>query len=328
VRRPHGAARSLLTALGLAGLASVSSGVIARYLPVANRFVLFAAALLPYLTLTGPVSAAALALARRPRLAGGAGIIAAAAVATQATRYRTGPDSPGRELRLMTANLFVGRADCDALVETARQAGVEVLTVQEFTPQAHARLSAAGIDVLFPYRAVDPRPGGSGTGVWSRYPIMATRPISGYLMPLLATKIDVPGADSPPVVVSVHLRNPRRIHGYRHDIGRLPDTLSDMDAWAGDGSVMLAGDFNSTLDMHPFRALLRGGYRDAAEQAGAGMMPTFPGARALFAIDHVLLRRCTAVDAYAVRVPETDHRAVVTTIRLPAAAAPQTVTPR
>ena len=326
VKRPHGPARSLLTAVGLAGLASVSSGVVARYLPVANRFVLFAAALLPYLTLTGPVSAAALALARRPRLAGGAGIIAAAAVATQATRYRTAPDSPGRELRLMTANLFIGRADCDALVDAARQAGADVLTVQEFTPEAHTRLSAAGIDMLFPYRAVDPRPGGAGTGVWSRYPIMATRSISGYLMPLLATKIDVPDADSPPVVVSVHLRNPRRIHGYRHDIGRLPDTLRDMDTWAGDGSVMLAGDFNSTLDMHPFRALLRGGYRDAAEQAGAGGMPTFPSACALFAIDHVLLRRCTAVDAYSVRVPDTDHRAVVTTIRLPAA--PRTVTPR
>src|SRR6185295_6078371 len=156
VKRPHGPARSLLTAVGLAGLASVSSGVVARYLPVANRFVLFAAALLPYLTLTGPVSAAALALARRPRLAGGAGIIAAAAVATQATRYRTAPDSPGRELRLMTANLFIGRADCDALVDAARQAGADVLTVQEFTPEAHTRLSAAGIDMLFPYRAVDP----------------------------------------------------------------------------------------------------------------------------------------------------------------------------
>ena len=34
--------------------------------------------------------------------------------------------------------------------------------------------------------------------------------------------------------------------------------------------MIVAGDFNSTTDMRPFRALLRNGYRDAAEQSGAG----------------------------------------------------------
>src|SRR4051812_18722166 len=112
VKRPHGPARSLLTAVGLAGLASVSSGVIARYLPVANRFVLFAAALLPYLTLTGPVSAAALALARRPPLAGGAGGIAAGPGGAPATPYPAAPPAPRPGAPPVTPQPLLGPARC------------------------------------------------------------------------------------------------------------------------------------------------------------------------------------------------------------------------
>jgi endonuclease/exonuclease/phosphatase family metal-dependent hydrolase len=78
----------------------------------------------------------------------------------------------------------------------------------------------------------------------------------------------------------------------------LPNTLGQADQSAGGGCVIVTGDFNATLDMRPFRDLLRNGYRDAAEQAGAGFVPTFFGGwlPALFAIDHVITLRCTAVD--------------------------------
>jgi endonuclease/exonuclease/phosphatase (EEP) superfamily protein YafD len=83
--------------------------------------------------------------------------------------------------------------------------------------------------------------------------------------------------------------------------------------------VVVAGDLNSTFDMSPFRAVLRNGYRDAAEQSGAGIVPTFPADRRfppLLAIDHILTHGCTATSVRAVALPGSDHRALVATVQI------------
>jgi len=93
---------------------------------------------------------------------------------------------------------------------------------------------------------------------------------------------------------------------------------------APDGSpLILAGDFNATLDHAQFRRLLRRGYADAASQAGHGLSPTWgprPGRRpALLAIDHVLTgRRCAVLSTSAHVLPGSDHRALYAELRLPA----------
>ena len=54
---------------------------------------------------------------------------------------------------------------------------------------------------------------------------------------------------------------------------------------------VLAGDFNATLDHAELRRLLDRGYRDAAEQAGVALRPTWPAGKSLptlVTIDHVL----------------------------------------
>ncbi len=98
-------------------------------------------------------------------------------------------------------------------------------------------------------------------------------------------------------------------------------TLRDIDAWSGGGAVIVAGDFNSTLDMRPFRDLLHNGYRDAAEQAGAGFIATFPvdmpWLPSLVAIDHILTLRCAALAVHTVTISGSDHRALAGTISLP-----------
>jgi endonuclease/exonuclease/phosphatase (EEP) superfamily protein YafD len=103
-------------------------------------------------------------------------------------------------------------------------------------------------------------------------------------------------------------------------LDRLPATLSEIGEQAGAGCVIVAGDVNSTFDMRPFRALLRNGYRDAAEQSGAGFKPTFPGNSRLpplIVIDHVLTRNCTATSLRTLKVPGSDHRGLVVTIAIP-----------
>jgi endonuclease/exonuclease/phosphatase family metal-dependent hydrolase len=90
----------------------------------------------------------------------------------------------------------------------------------------------------------------------------------------------------------------------------------------GEDPVILAGDFNATLDHAPMRAVLRRGYRDAAEQVGKGLVPTW-GPRAgrrpgLLVIDHVLVDpRCTVQAVAAYNLPGTDHRVLLAEVRLP-----------
>jgi endonuclease/exonuclease/phosphatase family metal-dependent hydrolase len=84
---------------------------------------------------------------------------------------------------------------------------------------------------------------------------------------------------------------------------------------------MVAGDFNATRDIREFRRLLRGGYRDAAEQAD-GLIDSDASGRYLwlppvFAVDHVLTRGCAATAVRTLGTKDPDHRALVADIQLP-----------
>jgi endonuclease/exonuclease/phosphatase family metal-dependent hydrolase len=79
--------------------------------------------------------------------------------------------------------------------------------------------------------------------------------------------------------------------------------------------VIIGGDFNSTADMRPFRAAFgNGGFHDAAKQAGAGRIPTYPSNRrfpVLIGIDHVLTRNSAATSLSSVDIARTDHRGLI-----------------
>jgi endonuclease/exonuclease/phosphatase (EEP) superfamily protein YafD len=141
-------------------------------------------------------------------------------------------------------------------------------------------------------------------------------------MGFVTAQLQVPGVSKGLTVVVVHTPGPWPwpIDDWRRDLRRLPDTLLEEAEAAGSGAVVVAGDLNATFDMHPFRALLRNGYRDAAEQSGAGIAPTFPADRRLppfLAIDHILTRSCTATSLRTIMLPGSDHRALVATVQLP-----------
>jgi endonuclease/exonuclease/phosphatase (EEP) superfamily protein YafD len=97
--------------------------------------------------------------------------------------------------------------------------------------------------------------------------------------------------------------------------------LGQLSQDAGSSAIIVAGDFNSTYDMRPFRRLLDEGYRDAVEQAGAGLTFSFPTWRWVWApmigIDHVLVHNCAATWARTASVSGSDHFALLTTIDVP-----------
>lgn len=305
----------------MAASLAIARAVVARQATEPSRGVAVLAAATPLIAAAGTVGGLALAADRRGRVAGLATAALGAAALSPHLRSFTATD-PGRAsaptLRVTSANVLFGRADAASLVGGVA-AEADVLVVQELTADCADRFSAAGLDEMFPHRFLEPRPRAAGIGIWSRHPIVATQHLDGPLMPCLAVRLRVPGCPVDPTVVAVHLESPVDIVGWTADLAALPTTLSEADAWAEGGAVIVAGDFNSTLDMRPFRDGLAG-YADAVRQAGAGYPATFPNLRRwtvpLFVIDHVLTLRCTATRARTAGIAGSDHRALVTEIQL------------
>jgi endonuclease/exonuclease/phosphatase (EEP) superfamily protein YafD len=315
------------TAIGFVALVVAGCAFASRYLSITNHPTFITAALSPYLMLCAPVSAALLIWGRHWILAIAALGLTVAAFAVQLPLYLDSDAgrTAGVEVRLMSANIYEGMADPDHLVRSA-QAHADVIAFQELTPQEADRLSGAGLDATFPYRWLDARSGPGGVGLWSRFPIDAPRRIGGYTFAFLTAQIRVAGVSIDPTVVVAHLAGPwpQPIDDWRRDLNRLPVTLSELGEQAGAGSVIVAADLNSTTDMRPFRALLRDGYRDAAEQSGAGIKPTFPANWRLppfIVIDHILTRNCTATSLRTLKIPGSDHRGLVVTLAIPRSSA-------
>ncbi|MBW4705301.1 endonuclease/exonuclease/phosphatase family protein [Micromonospora sp. RL09-050-HVF-A] len=262
-----------------------------------------------------------LALRRRwPAVA--AAVAALALVGAVAPRaLPTGqPTVDGPELRLLTANLLKGGADAATLVELVRRHRVDVLTVQEFTPAARDALDRAGLAGLLPHRQLNPEVGTTGSGLYARFPLSdgGFRRNAGFAFTQAYATVAVP--DAPPLrVESAHPAAPWSVEV----VGEWRTDLAGQPRATPDGQLgILAGDFNATLDHAPLRALLASGYVDAADAVGAGLVGTWGPYDGTpippVTIDHVLVDRRIAVSAVTVhRVPATDHRAVLATLRLP-----------
>jgi endonuclease/exonuclease/phosphatase (EEP) superfamily protein YafD len=316
-----------LTIVAVAALAVALVGVLARFVPLVNHVVMFAAALSPYLMTAAVPSVILFLLGRRWALAIAATLVLVVGVAVELPLFTSEHGDAGirtMPLRVMTANIYFGHGDAQSLVATAN-ASADVLAVQELTPESAQRLATAGLDRSFPYRALDARPGASGVGVWSRYPITSSKRITDFGLAMVSARIKVEGVQVDPTVLVAHMSGPwpQPIDDWREDMKHMQATMSDLAASAGAGCAIVAGDFNGTPDMREFRSLLRGGFQDASQQAGAGFNRTYPANGEvnppIIAIDHVLTFQCTATSAETTALPGSDHRALISSVAVPLA---------
>lgn len=265
---------------------------------------------------------AALALRRRGVAlvaAVAAGVLGAAVLPRALGDGRVPDGADGPTLRVMSANVLYGGADMSALLRLAEAQDVDVLSLQELTPDALRRLDAAGGRRRFPGRAVEVRPGAAGSALLARLPLRRRSPADD---PTVAAQpeaeLRLPGA--PPVrVKAVHPFPPitaRAERRWQAMLGRLPRPTT-----APRGPLrVLAGDFNATLDHRELRGLLEDGYVDAGDATGGGLVHTWSsGAMGpAITIDHVLLDRRLGVRSFSVHdLPGSDHRAVVAELVLP-----------
>jgi endonuclease/exonuclease/phosphatase family metal-dependent hydrolase len=224
----------------------------------------------------------------------------------------------GPRLRVLSSNMFVGAADAQKIIDLVRTEHVDLLAVQEFTPDAAGRLDAAGVADVLPYRVSHPHPGVEGSGIFSRYPLrddgLRVHP-SG--MTQARATVSVPGA-ADLAVESVHPCapwSPAQATCWRTDLANEPAATPH-----GEPRLLL-GDFNATLDHAPLRHLIATGYRDAADVRGTGLSGTWPFDGQLIppvTIDHILADRRIGVARFAVHpVKDSDHHAISAELILP-----------
>ena len=316
-------------------LATALAGWAAARLAGADRLRFAEAWAVPLLSFTPQVTAGALASALLLRGGPAATTAAAGAALTVAVGPRAVPSrqppAAGPTLRVLTANLLLGRAAPESVVEIVRRTRADVLFVQELTSEAAARLRRAGLGDLLEHGMAQPMPNGTrGSGIYARYPLRCALPADSVsaspvsVAPVSAARctarLELPSGQSVQLAC-IHAGPPRppwspgATARWRGQLAALPAP--------GAGPVILAGDFNATLDHAQFRRLLRRGFADAASQAGQGLVHTWgprPDWRlTLLAIDHVLVdRRCQVLTTSAYRVTGSDHRALYAELRLPA----------
>jgi endonuclease/exonuclease/phosphatase (EEP) superfamily protein YafD len=285
-----------------------------------TRHMVAATALTPYTTAAGVLLGCFALLVRR--WAAGTLVLLVAVVLVAAVLPRAFPDSRpngvGVEVRVMSLNLLFGRADAVAVVAAVRDNRIDVLSLQELTPEAVAGLDRAGLRALLPHRVFQAERGAGGSGIASRHPVTGRALTPPGTMRQPGALVDLPGKQDVEVV-AVHAEPPVVITGpeaWQRELAGLPDR--DL---TGPPRV-LAGDFNATLDHVGLRRLLSNGYVDAADEVGSGLVPTWPSGTFWpppVTIDHVLVDSRCPVDTYGVlAIAGTDHRAVVTKFVVPA----------
>jgi endonuclease/exonuclease/phosphatase (EEP) superfamily protein YafD len=273
----------------------------------------------PYMAFSSPVPVVAAALLRVWAAAAVAALVTVVLLAGVLPRAFGGPTEPSGEpgptLRVLAANMRLGKGNPEALVDLVARLDVDVLSVEEETPRLARELDREGLDRLLPHRVVLPGKSSQGGGLYSRLPLgpgTGVRLQGGF--PLIPLPVEVPGAPAVEVA-SVHT-SPPTSDGWDEDLAALPG--------ASERPLrILIGDFNATLDHDDFRAVLDRGYADAAATLGDGLTPTWPTGRRvlppLFAIDHVLADERIGIRAFSAHdVPRTDHRAVFAELALPA----------
>jgi endonuclease/exonuclease/phosphatase (EEP) superfamily protein YafD len=280
----------------------------------------------PLLALTPQAAVAAgiaalLLRSRGPSATAAVASAALAAVVVPRAIPRRQPDADGPVLRVLTVNLLTGRAAGARVVELARNTGADVLFLQELSEDAVTRLKQARLSELLPHEMLDiVGYRYRGSGIYARYPLRPGLTIGPSYASQPTARLDLPWGRSVQLVC-VHPHPPAppwhapAAPRWRGELAALPPP--------GEPPVVLAGDYNATLDHAEFRRLLRLGHVDAASQVGNGLVPTWGpeprGRPMLLPFDHVLLDpRCAVLATSAHAIPGSDHRALYAEFRLPA----------
>ncbi|GAB16635.1 hypothetical protein GOEFS_009_00020 [Gordonia effusa NBRC 100432] len=299
----------------LCGWALVAAMLVAiwlHYYPSRGDLTLYLTSSVPFMVLLGVV-AVVLFCSTRAWLA----LIPTVAVIggllwTQLPLWRAQTAPTAHEFTVASANLLFGQADVGDVLEQVRSRDVDLLSVQEMTPESLQRLRSGGIEKELPHSYVMAGPVAAGTGIFSRHPLSEMRKVDTMILGNLIARVELPGV-GPTWFAAVHPVAP--LHGVTPTWNFELDELANVLHALPGPRAIAAGDFNATWDHVAFRDIVSQGYADATEQAGAGLVLTYPTDRwqnrPFIAIDHVISRGFVADDIVSFDINGSDHRGVV-----------------
>jgi len=223
----------------------------------------------------------------------------------------------GQALRIMSANLWNGRADPEAFADLVLAQAVDVVAVQEISPEQAEALSA-----VMPYGELQPGRKHDGMGIAMQRPAEMSR------VPMAHRDARVAHLDPahwPEVgrrleVVNVHLMAPQMFRpepAFRVRPKQVRSLVEHLQTRPEDQRVVL-GDFNATPLWPAYRriaAQLTDAAVVAAEKLGRPAAATWgpgQGSPGLVRIDHGFIGDAVRVEDFrVVSVPDSDHCAIV-----------------
>ena len=220
------------------------------------------------------------------------------------------PAEGAERITVMNANLFEGLANAEQVVDAVRDNDVDILVLEEITPDLLAEMDAAGLAELLPERVGEPDYMVAGTM------ILANRPLTDHVR-LRTTFQGWEAKYGTLTVLGVHPVAPVDPAGWRADHAAI---LKQAEA---DDADLILGDMNATPDHDVMRSLDDAGFRDAGEVSNEGWQPTWPANHVgilpllppLVRIDHVLIGDSMAsLGTHTVDIDGTDHLALVATV--------------
>lgn len=283
------------------------------------QLVSFRPALLCGLLVVAVVATVVAALRRRGWVLA-VGLIAVTAVGAAMVLPRALPttDVPaGRQLTVLAVNTFDGAADVDAVAEQIRSSRPDLVALIEAGGRYRDRLAP----LVAGYRFASSQDDGAdvqGVTAIVRADLGEVSVRVDRTTPFPAVEVGGGGLGAVRFVAFHSVApTPGAVPQWRQDLGTLGRWCADRQS----GPVIIAGDFNATLDHAVFRDAITG-CADAGERTGKGLVGTWPSRFPRWLgpqIDHVLVTGGISVETVSVHdVPGSDHRAVLTRLRLPA----------
>lgn len=229
------------------------------------------------------------------------------------------------QLRILTANLWNGRADPEGFAALVEREGVDVACVQELAPE-----QAAPLAEVLPHGALEPDRDYRGMGIALRQPADVAQLPLRY-RPLRTACLDPkdwPGLADPVAVWNVHVRAPQ---GFPQHVSwatrraQLRGLLEHVSGAAAGRRLVLVGDFNATpawplyrrvareLDDVALATARRSGRRPA--RTWGPRWPRVPRVR-LLRIDHAFARGVEVSRVRRLPVPGSDHDALCVDVAL------------
>jgi endonuclease/exonuclease/phosphatase (EEP) superfamily protein YafD len=227
--------------------------------------------------------------------------------------------SGDRELKVLSFNVDQGGADVQELASTIRKDKPDVVVLPESADTFREKLAAAIPGLGYRSSSVV---GPAGTDVAGVSVFTASdlghvtmhRIGQGQFDPWLYLTGGRLGSLE---IVAVHVSAPTPVK-----ILQWPKELASLQQWCGQQSnpVVIAGDFNATLDHREFRDGIKG-CLDAGEMTGKGLIGTWPTKLPEWIggqIDHVLGGGGAVPTSLRVLdLPGSDHRALLATVSVP-----------